>query len=118
MVQTERVTLLLEGSALAMEGQAFELDGHPTSSNAVGILAYDPGQGLYRFRSTALGAGEEPRVTVTPNGWSWMLRGKSGDLRFTSTLEGETWREIGELAPSEGAPTRIFEMELRRTAPR
>jgi hypothetical protein len=35
-------------------------------------------------------------------------------VRYTATVQGDTWREIGEYVAGDRPPVRTFEMNLRR----
>lgn len=119
ITQTERAGPMLGGDVLAIEGRGYESDGR-TSYNAFAIVSYDPAQARYEIRAYAKkGSGEGSAGTfpleVTPDGYVWETpAGPNAKMRFTATVHGDTWREIGEYVAADGTRRQSFEMNLRR----
>lgn len=113
-VQTERVGTLLGGTVRLVEGRGYDGRGE-TVFNALGIISYDPVRRVYSMRSYAMGyAGDYP-LSVRPDGFSWSHPAEPGTtMRYTATIRGDEWHEIGERIVGDGTPVRMFEMRLRR----
>ena len=55
------------------------------------------------------------RSTVLPDGYVWEVpAGPGAKIRYTATIGGGKWREVGDRIVGEAAPMRIFEMNLSR----
>jgi len=53
--------------------------------------------------------------TPNANGYSWELpAGPGAVIRYTATVSGDTFREIGDRIVEGREPVRIFEMDLKR----
>jgi hypothetical protein len=113
VIQTERIGPMLGGTIKVIEGRGF-VDGRGVGFNAFGVVSYDPFKQAYEFRSYAQGyAGTFP-FEVTPTGYVWSTPAAGGSVRYTATIAGDSWNEVGDLIV-EGQPARrIFEMNLKR----
>jgi hypothetical protein len=117
IVHTERVGLLLDGTVRVVEGHSYGTSGE-TVFNAFGIISYDPVRRTYSIRSYAMGYAADFPLTVRPDGYSWnQSMGRGGTVRYTATISGDAWREVGERIADGAAPVRTFEMRLRRIGP-
>jgi hypothetical protein len=113
VMQTERIGPMLGGTIKVIEGRGFS-DGRNVGFNALGVVSYDPFQRTYEFRSYAQGyAGTFP-FEVTPTGYVWSTPAAGGSVRYTATVKGDTWNEVGDLIAEGKPPVRIFEMNLKR----
>ena len=114
LTQTERVGPLLDGALRVVEGRGYDAAGR-TVFNAFGVISYDPVRRSYSMRSYAMGyAGDFP-LEVRPDGFSWTQpMGPGTSVRYTATVRDGEWHEVGERVADGGAPTRMFEMRLRR----
>ena len=114
LVQTERVGPLLGGTVRVVEGRGYDGRGE-TVFNALGIISYDPVRRAYSMRSYAMGyAGDYP-LTVRPDGFSWSYpAGPGATMRYTATIRGDEWLEVGERVTDGGATTQTIELRLRR----
>jgi hypothetical protein len=113
VMQTERIGPLLGGTIKVIEGRGFA-DGRNIGFNAFGVVSYDPFKQAYEFRSYAQGyAGTFP-FEVTPTGYAWSTPAAGGTVRYTATIKGDSWNEVGDLIAEGKAPVRIFEMNLKR----
>lgn len=113
LTQTERVGPMLDGTLRVVEGRGHEADGR-ISFNALGVIGYDPAAGRYTFRAWALGQAADHRFELTPGGFIWTLGGGGPPVRYTATLEGNRWHELGELVLPGRPPVKVFEMTLER----
>jgi hypothetical protein len=115
MIQTERVGPMLDGAVLVVEGKAFLPDGKPAGFNAMGVISYDAFKKAYTFQSWAQGSqGTFPLTVAADGGWSWTVPAGPMAMRYTTTRDGDGWREVGEMVRPDGTATRIFEMTLKR----
>jgi hypothetical protein len=114
VVHTERVGPFLNGSVKVVEGRAYRSDG-TVGFNAFGIISFDPRTRAYTLHSYAMGhAGDFP-LEVKPDGYVWQVpAGPGAIVRYTATIAGGKWREVGDRIVGTGAPMRIFEMNLER----
>jgi len=113
VIQTERIGPLLGGTIKVIEGRGFA-DGRSIGFNAFGVVSYDPFKQAYEFRSYAQGyAGTFP-FEVTPTGYVWSTPAAGGKVRYTATIAGDSWNEVGDLIAEGKPPVRIFEMNLKR----
>jgi hypothetical protein len=114
VVHTERIGPLLDGSVKIVEGRSYKPDGS-VGFNAFGIISFDPGSRAYTLHSYAMGhAGDFP-LEVKPDGYVWQIpAGPGAVIRYTATIGGGAWREVGERIAGASPPLRIFEMNLKR----
>ena len=69
----------------------------------------------YTLSSHALGYSGDFALTPTENGYVWTIpAGPSATIRYTATLSGDTWTEVGDFVAGTQPPRRIFEMNLKR----
>jgi hypothetical protein len=114
VVQTERIGPLLDDSVKVLEGHGYLPDGS-TGFNALGIISFDPGTGAYTLHSYAQGYSGDFPLRLTDDGYVWEIPGGPGAvIRYTATVTGNRWREIGERIAGAGPPMQIFEMNLVR----
>jgi hypothetical protein len=113
VMQTERIGPMLGGTIKVIEGRGFS-DGRNVGFNAFGVVSYDPFRHAYEFRTYAQGyAGTFP-LEVTPTGYVWSTPAAGGSVRYTATVKGDSWNEVGDLIAEGKPPVRIFEMNLAR----
>lgn len=116
LVHTERAGPLLDGGIRLIEGHSYDSAGK-SAFNALGIISYDPVQHSYSMHSYAMGFAADFPMEVRPDGYSWTLpQAPGGPVRYTATVKGDQWVEIGERTTGQGAPAKVFEMRLRRIA--
>lgn len=114
VVHTERVGPMLGGSIKVVEGRAYNPDGS-VGFNAFGIISFDPASRAYTLNSYAMGRKGDFPLTVLPDGYVWEVpAGPGAKIRYTATIGGGKWREVGDRIAGEGTPVRIFEMNLVR----
>jgi hypothetical protein len=115
VVHTERVGTLLGGTVRLVEGRAYDAQGQ-SPFNAFAVISYDPVHRSYSMRSYAMGYVGDYPLTVRPDGFSWSRPAGpgGGTLRYTSTISGDEWVEVGERIAEGAAPVRVLELRLRR----
>ncbi|MEO5494096.1 MAG: DUF1579 domain-containing protein [Sphingomonas sp.] len=115
VTQTERIGPMLGGTLRVMEGKGFNADGS-VGFNAFAVVSYDAAKQHYVFHSYAQGRSGDFTIRPTPNGYVWEIPTGPMTIRYTASLQGDTWTEIGErIAPGQ-APVQFFEMHLKRVA--
>ena len=114
----ERIEPKLGGQALLVQGLGKDAAG-AVVHDALAIISYDPATHGYlmRFQTAAGMAGDAPLAAVD-GGWRWGFEAPGGvQVRFTLSVEGDSWHERGEASPDGGARWfPIHEMKLRRVA--
>jgi hypothetical protein len=114
VIQTERIGPLLDGNVKVIEGHGYLADG-TTGFNALGIISFDPATSAYTLHSYAQGYSGDFPLRITDTGYVWEIPGGPGAIiRYTATITGNQWREIGERIAGEAPPMQIFEMNLTR----
>ena len=114
ITQTERIGAFLDGSVKVIEGRGYDPDGTVTF-NAFGVVSYDVGKKSYAFHSYAQGRSGDFEFTPTGTGYTWSVpAGPMTTIRYTATIGGGNFREIGEQITEGKAPVQIFEMNLKR----
>lgn len=113
LVQTERVGPFLDGALRLIEGRGYTPDG-ALAFNAFAVVSYSPQTGKYNFRSYAQGFSGDFPMEVRPDGFTWTANAGGATLRYTATISGDTWTEIGERIVPGRPPVRTIEMSLRR----
>ena len=114
VTQTERIGPFLGGSVKVIEGRGYNADG-TVGFNAFGIISFDPTTKRYTLHSYALGHSGDFPLEVTPTGYVWQIpAGPGAIIRYTATVAGTHWREIGERVAGTAPPMQIFEMNLTR----
>jgi len=114
VTQTERIGPFLGGSVKVLEGRGYNADG-TVGFNAFGIISFDPSTGRYTLHSYALGRSGDFPLEVTPTGYVWRVpAGPDAVIRYTATVDGHHWREIGERIVGTTQPMQMFEINLTR----
>ena len=113
VTQTERIGPTLGGTIKVMEGRGYNADGS-TGFNAFGILSYDPATSAYRLHSYALGRAGDFDLVPTADGYVWTIPAGPFSIRYTATLAGGVWTEVGDRITAGQPPQRFFEMHLTR----
>lgn len=113
LVQTERVGTLLDGGIRVIEGRGHDAQGI-VRFNAFAILSYVPASSSYSLRSYAHGFQNDFRFELTDTGFVWSVPAGPATIRYTATIDGDTWTEIGERLVDGQAPVKTYEMRLTR----
>jgi hypothetical protein len=113
VTQTERIGPFLDGSVKVLEGRGYNPDG-TVGFNAFGIISFQPGPQTYTLRSYALGYAGDFALAPTADGYIWTLPAGPMTIRYTATIQNNTWREVGDRIVPGKDPVRFFEMNLKR----
>ena len=113
VTQTERIGPFLGGSIKVIEGRGYDSDGNVTF-NAFGIVSYDPATKTYSLHSHAMGQKGDFALTPAADGYVWEIPAGPMKIRYTATIKGNTWREVGDRIVPGKDPVRFFEMNLVR----
>ncbi len=114
ITQTERIGPFLDGAVKVVEGRGHRDDGS-VGFNALGVISYDPGTKAYTMRSWAMGRSGDFPLTVLADGYRWETpAGPGAVIRYTATVKGDSFREVGDRIAEGREPMRVFEMDLRR----
>lgn len=114
VTQTERMGPLLGGDVIVIEGRGYKPDGS-TGFNAFAVVSWNMPASKYEIRSYTQGHSGTFELTPTDTGYVWSVpAGPGATMRFTATISGTTWREIGELIAPDQPPVQTFEMNLER----
>lgn len=114
IVQTERIGPFLDGSVKVMEGRGYNPDGS-VGFDAFATLSFDAASRTYTLHSYAQGNVGDFVLTLTPDGYRWNIpAGPAMTIRYTATITGENWLEVGDQVVPGREPVRIFEMRLTR----
>ena len=113
ITQTERIGPFLDGSVKVIEGRGYEPDGKVTF-NAFGTISYNPATKAYKLHSYAMGNAGDFNLMPTADGYVWEIPAGPMTIRYTATIKGKTWREVGDQVRPGKEPFRFFEMNLTR----
>ena len=113
ITQTERIGPFLGGTVKVIEGRGYEPDG-TVSFNALGIISFDPVQGVYSLRSYAMGLAGDFVLALSGNGYTWEIPAGPATIRYTAAVADSTWHEVGDRIVPGMEPVRFFEMHLTR----
>lgn len=112
-VQTERVGPFLDGAVKVVEGRGYDAQGKLVF-NAFGTIHFNPATRAFRIQSHAMGQSGEFPLTPKADGFVWESPAGPMTIRYTATIKGGSWEEVGErIAPGQ-APVRFHEMKLTR----
>ncbi|HEY0052131.1 MAG TPA: DUF1579 domain-containing protein [Caulobacteraceae bacterium] len=113
VTQTERIGPMLGGDVLVIEGRGYLPDGS-TGFNAFAVVSYDARAGRYEIRSYTGGMAGTFPLTLTEDGYVWEVRSGPGVMRFTATVNGDRYEEVGDFVMEGRPPVRSFQMSLAR----
>jgi hypothetical protein len=117
--QTEQVELALDGIAMLVRGTGHanaERSGAPVFQ-ALAVLSYDDVRRIYEFRTYARGYAATATGEFLDDGsFRWSISpGGPVRIRYTITITGDQWREIGEMSYDNGTTwAQTIDMNLRR----
>lgn len=113
ITQTERIGPFLDGSVKVIEGRGYDADGK-VSFNAFGTISFNPATHAYTLHSYAQGNVGDFVLNLTPDGYVWEIPAGPMTIRYTATIKGNTWLEVGDRIVPGKDPIRFFEMNLKR----
>ena len=114
VTQTERMGPLLGGDIIVIEGRGYNAD-NTTGFNAFAVVSWDARADKYEIRSYAQGYAGTFELKLTKDGYVWETpAGPNAIMRFTATVKGDSWREIGEYVAKDKPAVKTFEMNLKK----
>jgi hypothetical protein len=113
VTQTERIGPFLDGSVKVLEGRSFAAD-ESTTFHALGVISYDPSKKTYSLRSYAQGRSGDFDLKLSADGFIWTIVAGPMTIRYTATIKGGKWHQIGERLIDGKEPVQFFEMNLVR----
>ncbi|HET9232436.1 MAG TPA: hypothetical protein VFO00_14205 [Vitreimonas sp.] len=116
--QSEHIESAMGGLLLVIRGTGYataDRTGAPIF-NAFGVISYDDARDLYEFRVYNDGRAATATARFLDDGrLQWTMDFSPVIIRYTIALNGDTWRETGEMSRDAGATwTPTIEMALRR----
>jgi hypothetical protein len=111
--QTERIGPFLDGAVKVIEGRGYG-KADSVTFNALGIISYDPSRKAYSLHSYAMGMAGDFMLVPSDSGYTWEIPAGPMTIRYTATIGGGKWREIGERLAPGAEPIQFFEMSLVR----
>jgi hypothetical protein len=107
----------LQGTLLLVEGVGYSKAAEPALiHNALGVVSFDPATKKYRFTAYSIGRAPldvEPEIGA--NTFRWAFEPQPGvRVRYTSTVDGDTWNDAGEYSIDGQTWDRFFGMTLKR----
>lgn len=113
--QMERVGPMFGGELRVMEGRGRNAEGK-AFFGALTIFSPQP-DGSIEMRSYVRGSQNSRPIRITNNGgFVWEHQDRGEIIRYTATVDGTSWNEIGERIEEGGRRTTFFEMRLKRVA--
>ncbi|MFN3463982.1 MAG: hypothetical protein ACK4X1_07870 [Terricaulis sp.] len=116
--QTERVERAMDGLLLLIHGRGFagaDRSGAPLF-NAFGVISYDDAREVYEVRAYNEGRAVTAEARFLEDGrFQWTMNFSPVIVRYTLTIAGGQWREVGEMSRDNGATwERTVEIDLVR----
>lgn len=116
--QREHIAVDMNGLLLVIHGAGFgdvSRTGAPIF-NAFGVISYDDARQIYEFRVYNDGRAATAQAVFLPDGrLQWTMNFSPVIIRYTITLAGDRWNEIGEMSRDNGTSwTRTVELNLTR----
>jgi hypothetical protein len=116
--QSEHIESAMNGLLLVIRGTGYataERSGAPIF-NAFGVISYDDARDLYEFRVYNDGRAATATARFLDDGrLQWTMDFSPVIIRYTIALDGDSWRETGEMSRDGGATwTPTIDMALRR----
>ena len=113
--QTETITLKLDGQTLQIDGEGRTRSDSRVVYRALGVIFYDPYANGMRVASwTDSGYWAVSPMTITKDGYSWMIDLPNSKTRYTATFSGGKWTEVGEWSADGKSWTKFLEMNLTK----
>jgi hypothetical protein len=118
VIQTEQVGSSLGGAIKVIHGRSYQQDGAPSDFSAFAVVSFDEAAGIYDFRAYAQGRADSFPLTITHNGFEWRrAMGPSDAIRYSASINRDTWHEEGWFEHDHHRAAKIFEMDLQRLGP-
>jgi hypothetical protein len=116
--QSEHIESAMDGLLLVIRGTGYASAERNTTPifNAFGVISYDDARDLYEFRVYNDGRAATATARFLDDGrLQWTMDFSPVIIRYTIALDGDSWREIGEMSRDGGATwTPTIDMALRR----
>jgi hypothetical protein len=106
---------MLGGDIVVVEGRGYKKDG-TVGFNAFGVVSWSPQTKKYEIRSYAMGMAGTFDFEPTGSGYIWTVPAGKATMRYTATVLKDRWKEIGEYIVPGKAPTKMFEMNLKKVS--
>lgn len=117
VTQTERVGPTLDGAIVVIEGAGYRENGE-LAFNAFAVASPTGADGAWEIRSYANDRAGTFPFEPREGGFVWSTpAGPNARMRYTATIEGDRWSQIGEYVVEGSEPRRVFEMDLSRVGP-
>jgi len=115
----EKIEFKLNNSLLVIEGigkAVNEAGVETTVHHAYGVLSFDPFTNAYKFKTyLADGRSSDAWFTITAeNQYQWGFDTPQGKIKYSITLAGNTWKEIGEFSRDGNQWMKFFDMSLNK----
>ena len=114
ITQTERVGPFLDGSVMVIEGRGYDPKTGNVVFNAFGTMSFDPATKAYNLHSYAAGRVGDFPATATADGYVWQIAAGPATIKYTISIKGGVWHEVGDRIMPGKDPARFFEMTLKR----
>lgn len=115
LTQTLRVGPFLDGAVRLIEIRGYAADGS-VGFHAFNTLAFDAQKSEYGMLARAGGRSGNFSFTATDDGYVWNIGTAERGLRYTGTVKGDTWTEVGESLDPSHAPIKVSEWTVHRVA--
>lgn len=116
--QNERIESDMNGLLLVIHGNGYATADRSSAPifNAFGVISYDDARQVYEFRVYNDGRAATAEARFLDDGrLQWVMNFAPVIIRYTITLEGDAWNEIGEMSRNNDATwTQTIEMNLQR----
>ena len=113
LVQTERIGPMLDGAVKVVEGRGYDADG-TLAFNAFATISFNPATKAYTMHSYAQGSVGDFALTPTAEGFVWEIPAGPMTIRYTATIKGGKWNEVGDRLMPGKDPVRFYEANLER----
>jgi hypothetical protein len=112
----ESVALKNGGTTLLVQGKGTHPEIGNVVHDAMAIIHYDAPSNTYQFDShLATGQHKVATGTLKDNVFIWGFDlDNNAQIKYTITLTGSTWKEIGEYSPAKDVWYKFFEMNLNK----
>lgn len=116
--QVEHIESAMDGLLLVIRGNGFA-DASRTGTpifRAFGVISYNEQRQIYEFRVYNDGRATTAEARFLDDGrLQWTMNFAPVIVRYTITLDGDRWNEVGEMSRDNGATwSRTLEMNLTR----